>query len=142
MIKKYLQSKSTEPLFLIGPNGSGKTYNLKKYQDLTEGNSIYISEDGNLDVKMIRNDAVTKLENKEYLIYPPSRYNGVTIERQEVIVSKIDSRLLELIKYCKKELDFYNSIKSKSRGQEKAFNIFNIIYKTYMNPIKYIFFNG
>ena len=141
MIKKYLQSKSTEPLFLIGPNGSGKTYNLKKYQDLTEGNSIYISEDGNLDVKMIRNDAVTKLENKEYLIYPPSRYYGVAIERQEVIVSKIDSRLLELIKYCKKELDFYNSIKSKSRGQEKAFNIFNIIYKTYMNPIKYIFFD-
>lgn len=141
MIKKYLKSKSTEPLFIIGPNGSGKTYNLKKYQDITEGNSIYISEDGNLDVKMPRNEAIPRLENGEYLIYPQNKYYGERIERKDVIVSKIDYRLLELINYCKKELDFYNSIKCKSRGQEKAFNIFNIIYKSYMNPIKYIFFD-
>lgn len=141
MIKKYLNSKSTEPLFLIGPNGSGKTYNLKMYQDITEGKSIYISEDGNLDVKMLRSDAIPNLENNEYLIYPKSKYYGETKDREEVKTHKIDPKLLDLIHFCKKEMDFYRSIKHKSKGQEKAFNIFNIIYKSYMNPIKYIFFD-
>lgn len=139
MIKKYLESQSLEPLFLIGPNGSGKTYNLKLYQDITEGKSIYISEDGNLDVKMLRSEAFPKLDNTEYLIYPKNKYYGETKDRKEVKVHKIDDRLVQLITYCKNEIDFYNSIKLKSRGQEKAFNILNIIYKSYMNPIKYIF---
>ena len=97
MIKKYLNSKSTEPLFLIGPNGSGKTYNLKRYQDITEGKSIYISEDGNLDVKMLRSDAIPNLENNEYLIYPKSKYYGETKDREEVKTHKIDPKLLDLI---------------------------------------------
>lgn len=141
MIKSYLKSKSINPLFLIGPNGSGKTYSLKKYQDITEGKSIYISEDGYLDVKMLRSEAIPNLETHEYIIYPKSKYYGETKEREEAKTHTIDSKLLDLISFCKKEIEFYKSIKHKSKGQEKAFNIFNIIYKSYMNPIKFIFFD-
>ncbi len=141
MINKYLKKKSCDPIFLIGPNGSGKTYTLKEYQDLTEGNSLYISEEGTLDVKMFRSDAVPNLESSEYLLYPKSKYYGETHEREEIKIVKMDERLIDLLTYCKHEIDFYNSIKSKSKGQEKVCNIFNIIYKTFMNPVNIIFFD-
>lgn len=141
MINKYLKSKNYDPIFLIGPNGSGKTYILKEYQDITEGNSIYISEEGTLDVKMPRSDAIPKLDSMEYLLYPKSKYYGETKQREEIRIIKIDERLTELLSYCKKEIDFYNSIKNKSKGQEKIFNIFDLIIKTFMNPINIIFFD-
>lgn len=142
MISKYLNKKNFyDPLFLIGSNGSGKTYTLKEYQDITEGRSIYISEEGTLDVKMFRSKAVPKLDTSEYLLYPKSKYYGEIKEREEIRIIKIDKRLIELLSYCEKEMDFYNSVKNKSKGQEKVFNIFNIIFNTFMNPIKTIFFD-
>ncbi len=142
MINRYLNKNSCyDPLFLIGSNGSGKTYTLKEYQDITEGKSIYISEEGTLDVKMFRSNAIPKLDTHEYLLYPKSKYYGETKEREEIKIVKIDKRLIELLSYCKKEIDFYNSVKNKSKGQEKVFNIFNIVFNTFMNPIKIIFFD-
>ena len=142
MINRYLKKDNYyEPLFLIGSNGSGKTYTLKEYQDITEGKSIYISEEGTLDVKMFRSNAVPKLDTTEYLLYPKSKYYGETKEREEIKIVKISQRLIELLVYCKKEIDFYNSVKNKSKGQEKVFNIFNIIFNTFMNPINIIFFD-
>lgn len=142
MINRYLNKKNCyDPLFLIGSNGSGKTYTLKVYQDITEGKSIYISEEGTLDVKMFRSNAIPKLDTAEYLLYPKSRYYGETKEREEIKIVKIDKGLMELLFYCKKEIEFYNSVKNKSKGQEKVFNIFNIVFNTFMNPIKIIFFD-
>ncbi|MGN1322804.1 MAG: TOPRIM nucleotidyl transferase/hydrolase domain-containing protein [Bacilli bacterium] len=142
MINRYLNNKKcSDALFLIGTNGSGKTYTLKEYQDISEGKSIYISEEGTLDVKMFRSNAIPKLDTYEYLLYPKSKYYGETNEREEIKIVKIDKNLIELLSYCKKEIDFYNSVKNKSKGQEKVSNIFNIIFNTFMNPIKIIFFD-
>lgn len=90
MINKYINNNCYDPLFLIGSNGSGKTYTLKEYQDITEGKSIYISEEGTLDVKMFRSNAIPKLETHEYLLYPKSKYYGETKEREEIKVVFFD----------------------------------------------------
>ena len=101
MINRYLNKNSCyDPLFLIGSNGSGKTYTLKEYQDITEGKSIYISEEGTLDVKMFRSNAIPKLDTHEYLLYPKSKYFGETKEREDIKFFIIDKRLLELLSYC------------------------------------------
>ena len=52
MIKKYLSVKDYSVRFLIGPNGAGKTYSIKNSLKDHEKNSLFISEDGNLEIKM------------------------------------------------------------------------------------------
>lgn len=139
MIKKYIESKKYKSKFLIGPNGSGKSFTLRKLLSDYEGKSIYISEEGNLDIKMKRRNAIPDLENKCYIFHPQKNYYGVVEERDKIQSFKIEERLIPLIEYCSTELNYYNKIKNKSKGQEKVANIFNILYKCFLNPIKVIF---
>ena len=109
MINKYLNNNCYDPLFLIGSNGSGKTYTLKEYQDIMEGKSIYISEEGTLDVKMFRSNAIPKLETHEYLLYPKSKYYGETkatklrfqMELQDVLLSEEFCKVDKVVKNYK-----------------------------------------
>lgn len=139
MIKKYMDSKKYKAKFLIGPNGSGKTFTLRKLLSDYEGKSIYISEEGNLDIRMKRINVIPDLEGKYYLFNPQSNYYGEVEGRKKIQTVKIDEKLIPLIEYCSDELNYYNKIKNKSKGQEKVANIFNIIYKCFLNPIKVIF---
>lgn len=138
MINKYLIQKSCKARFLIGSNGSGKTYVMRKMLSEHEGESLFISEEGNLDIKMIRKSVVPELENKKYIIYPDPRSYGTERDDGYKKVS-IPERLLPLIEYCYEQIEHYKSIRYRSKGQEKIYNIFNIIYKTLLNPIKIIF---
>ena len=137
MIKKYLKQKNCKARFLIGPNGSGKTYVMRKILLEHEGESILISEEGNLDIKMVRKSAVPDLDSKKYIIYPDPRTYGTERDDGYKKVS-IPERLIPLIKYCYEQIEYYKSIRYRSKGQEKIYNMLNIIYKTVLNPIKLI----
>lgn len=138
MINKYLKQKRCKVRFLIGPNGSGKTYIMRNILAEHEGESLYISEEGNLDIKMVRKNVIPDLENKKYILYPDNKNYGTERDNDYITIA-IDQRLIPLVEYCNEQLEYYKSIRYKSKGQEKIFNIFNIMYKTLLNPIKIIF---
>lgn len=140
MIDKYLKQKKCKVRFLIGPNSSGKTYVMKKHLSNHEGESLYISEEGNLDIKMNRTKVVVDLKNDSYILYPNAKNYGKSRsdDYQQIAISE---RLKPLLNYCFEQILYYDTIRFKSKGQEKIYNIFNILYKTLLNPIRIIFFD-
>lgn len=138
MINKYIKQKRCKARFLIGPNGSGKTFIMRSMLSVHEGESLYISEEGNLDIKMIRKVVIPDIENKKYVVYPDNNNYGRERNNDYIKIS-ISPRLIPLIEYCNEQINYYKSIRYRSKGQEKIFNIFNILFKSLLNPIKIIF---
>lgn len=139
MIKKYLSGKDYSVRFLIGPNGSGKTYSMKNSLKDHEKNSLFISEDGNLEIKMKRNKVITDLKSGVYILVDEKAYG--TRGKEKTITIKIDQRVIPLIKYCEKQIKSFENMKMKSKGQEKMYNIFNELYRYVLNSIDIIYFD-
>ena len=104
---------------------------------------------------LIKNEEVTKMheiinkivQQNQSLFGTNPKIDKINIGFTNTIYNIND---LYIVKICtdvdnekefKKEIDFYNSVKNKSKGQEKVFNIFNIVFNTFMNPIKIVFFD-
>lgn len=139
MIKKYLSGKDYNVRFLIGPNGAGKTYSMKKSLKDHEKNSLFISENGNLEIKMKRNKVITDLKSCVYILVDEKAYG--TREKEKTTTIKIDQRVIPLIKYCEKQIKSFENMKMKSKGQEKIYNIFNELYRYVLNSIDIIYFD-
>lgn len=139
MIKKYLSVKDYSVRFLIGPNGAGKTYSMKNSLKDHEKNSLFISEDGNLEIKMKRNKVITDLKSGVYILVDEKAYG--TRGKEKTTTIKIDQRVIPLIKYCEKQIKSFEDMKMKSKGQEKMYNIFNELYRYVLNSIDIIYFD-
>lgn len=139
MIKKYLSGKDYSVRFLIGSNGSGKTYSMKNSLKDHEKNSLFISEDGNLEIKMKRNKVITDLKSGVYILVDEKAYG--TRGKEKTTTIKIDQRVIPLIKYCEKQIKSFENMKMKSKGQEKMYNIFNELYRYVLNSIDIIYFD-
>lgn len=139
MIKKYLSGKDYSVRFLIGPNGAGKTYSMKNSLKDHEKNSLFISEDGNLEIKMKRNKVKTDLKGGVYILVDEKAYG--TRGKEKTTTIKIDQRVIPLIKYCENQIKSFEDMKMKSKGQEKMYNIFNELYRYVLNSIDIIYFD-
>lgn len=139
MIKKYLSRRDYSVRFLIGPNGAGKTYSMKNSLKDHEKSSLFISEDGNLEIKMKRNKVITDLRNGVYILVDEKAYG--TREKEKTTIIKIDQRVIPLINYCEKQIRNFENLKMKSKGQEKMYNIFNEFYRYILNSIDIIYFD-
>lgn len=130
-----------KPKFLIGNNGSGKTYQLNKIYESNPTKNLIISEEGELRTQVVKNKVIVDIKKKSYII-PSSDLNRGTGYRDVVDkLEEIDDRVLGIIKFCSDELEKLNNIISKSKGQEKIKKLMDILYSTLLNPIEMIMFD-
>lgn len=124
--------------FLVGMNGSGKTYALNEALKEHKNDAFLITEDGNPIIPKDTN-RVTIDYSKMVYIYSDERSRGKThnVLEEEIVEARIQNVLL----YCndiKGKLDLF---KNKSKGQEKLYNMMNIFTDYNLNHIKIIYFD-
>lgn len=142
MIQQCIERKNdNQPIFLIGSNGVGKTYNLLQIHQMNATKNIYISEDGELDSRTFKNKVKIDLGNRVYIFESDERQRG---KKEVTNVSKsvnINSNLIELLEFCSTELNNVKKIKKKSKGQAKILNILEIMTSIFLNSVSIILFD-
>ncbi|GAB3059185.1 hypothetical protein ACFOU0_04745 [Salinicoccus sesuvii] len=125
-------------LFLVGPNGSGKTHALKQSMENVDEKCILITEDGNpLFVKKI-NKVIIDYEKALYS-YTEEEQRGRgdrLLEEDEISVNS-----LNIIDFCYKKFKKLNQVINKSMGQEKLNNLLKILLSYNLNNIKLFYFD-
>lgn len=142
MLEQYISKENNyETLFLIGSNGTGKTYNLLNIYEKDTTKNIYVSEDGEIHNRTHKNKVKLELDKKLYIFESDEKQRG---NRQVDNTSKqvnINPKLLDLLNFCCKELNNIRKIKKKSRGQTKILNILEIITSIFLNSVSVILFD-
>lgn len=119
---------------LIGRNGEGKTYRLKKILREKPNSSIYVSEEGIVEILYYKNKINLNLDDNIYVyIDEKNRSNRVDPEIQSINIGA-----LKVIKFCKNIEKELNQIKDKSHGQRKLLNMMRIFLNYNLNSIKFI----
>ena len=142
MIEQYIVKDNIyETFFLIGSNGSGKTYNLLKIYERDTTRNIYISEEGEIHNKTRKNKVKLDLENKVYIFESDEKQRGRREANNISKATSVNTKLIKLLTFCKKELNTLNKIKKKSKGQAKILNILEIMTSIFLNSVSSILFD-
>lgn len=124
--------------FLVGMNGSGKTYALNEALKEQEQRSFLITEDGMPIIPKHMNKVSVNFQNMSYnYLDEGSRGQSGRETEQE----NISDRVLKVISFCddiKRKLDLF---KKKSKGQEKLFNMMSIFTSYNLNNVSIIYFD-
>jgi ABC-type multidrug transport system ATPase subunit/5S rRNA maturation endonuclease (ribonuclease M5) len=134
----YINNFARKIQFLVGANGSGKTYSLHQALKEVENSGILITEDGNPIIPRHLNRVNVDLIKMTY-IYKSETSRG-KIDR-DVEQEPISERVRPIVTFCnelKKKLDIF---KKKSKGQEKLYNIISILSSYNLNNIRIIYFD-
>ena len=134
----YINNFTRKIQFLVGANGSGKTYALHQALKEMENSGILITEDGNPIIPRHLNRVNVDLIKMIYL-YKSETSRG-KIDR-DVEQEPISERVKPIVTFCikiKKKLDKF---KKKSKGQEKLYNIVSILSNYNLNNIRIIYFD-
>lgn len=129
----------SKPLkFLVGMNGSGKTYALNQALREQEHQAFLITEDGMPLIPRHMNPISIDWGGMTYsYLDEGSRGELGRVTEEEDILENIHP----VINYCNeimRKLDFFNT---KSKGQEKLYNMMSIFNSYNLNSIKVIYFD-
>lgn len=143
MLEEYLkQTNNYSPFFLIGSNGVGKTYKLMNIHLIDTTKNMYISEEGELLNTTPKNRVKIDLINSKYIFESDETKRGNRDVKDNISrLVDIDSKFIELLDFCSKELLNISKIRKKSKGQEKLVNILEILTSIFLNPISVILFD-
>lgn len=133
-----LNHKIQKLLFLVGVNGSGKTYALNEALNEQWNKGLLISEDGLLIVPRQKNRVSVDSETMHYY-YINEKERGPNSKPAEW--EKISPNAISIISYCNAIKRKLRQFKKKSRGQEKLANIVDILTSCNLNNIEFIYFD-
>ncbi|MCM3079731.1 TOPRIM nucleotidyl transferase/hydrolase domain-containing protein [Brevibacillus invocatus] len=134
----YINDYSKQLRFLIGMNGSGKTYALNKALKEQEQHAILVTEDGMPIIPRHLNQVSVNLEKMSYS-YTNEASRGQSGRATEE--ESISDRVQKIILYCNDIKRKLNLFKKKSKGQEKLFNMMEIFTNYNLNHIRAIYFD-
>jgi energy-coupling factor transporter ATP-binding protein EcfA2 len=142
MLQQYLKNNNDFTCkFLLGRNGSGKTYRLNEIYKNDPNKVLLITEEGELKTEVAKNKVRVELEKKRYIISTGERIPGSRSTDDSHKIEPIDDRILPLLYFCNAELQKLEEIKFKSKGQEKIRNMLNVLYSTCLNSITIVLFD-
>lgn len=129
----------SKPLkFLVGVNGSGKTYALNKALKEQEQWAILIAEDGMPIIPRHLNKVTINFDNMSYsYLDEGSRGQSRKVVEEENVSEKVSN----IIFFCKDIMKKLSLFKKKSKGQEKLYNMMEIFTNYNLNNIKIIYFD-
>jgi ABC-type ATPase involved in cell division len=129
----------TKPLqFLVGMNGSGKTYALNKALKEQEQWAFLIAEDG---MPIIPRHLNKIFINFESMLYSYLDEDSRGQSRNATEEENISERVRSVILFCSDIMRKLNLFKVKSKGQEKLYNMVEIFTNYNLNNIKIIYFD-
>lgn len=134
----YVNDRSKSLLFLVGANGSGKTYALNAALNEHRDNGLLITEDGVLVVPRQKNRVSIEYETM-YYYYKDEKARGQIREPKEK--ETITEKAKNVIGYCDSIKKKIQQFKTKSKGQEKVANIMDIFTRCNLNNIEFVFFD-
>jgi ABC-type ATPase involved in cell division/5S rRNA maturation endonuclease (ribonuclease M5) len=125
-------------IFLVGMNGSGKTYSLNEALKEQEQRAFLITEDGMPIIPKHMNKVSVDFQNMSYnYLDEGSRGQSDRETEQE----SISGRVLKVISFCDDIMRKLNLFKKKSKGQEKLFNMMSIFTSYNLNNVRIIYFD-
>jgi ATPase subunit of ABC transporter with duplicated ATPase domains len=129
----------SKPLrFLVGANGSGKTYALNKELKEQEQWAILIAEDGMPIIPRHFSKISVNFENMTYsYLNEGLRGQGRNAMEEE----NVDVKVRNVIFFCNDIIRKLSQFKKKSKGQEKLYNMMEIFTSYNLNNIKIIYFD-
>ncbi|GEM_PF-2111234 len=129
----------SKPLkFLVGANGSGKTYALNEGLKEQERWAILIAEDGMPIIPRHLNKVTINFDNMSYS-YLDEGSRGQS--RKVVEEENISENVHDIIFFCKDIMKKLSLFKKQSKGQEKLYNMMEIFTSYNLNNIKIIYFD-
>ncbi|KOP30889.1 hypothetical protein ADM98_05455 [Exiguobacterium sp. BMC-KP] len=123
--------------FLVGSNGSGKTFALKQFFE-ENSHSVFINEEGHPSFKITKPSVRIDFESKIYSFQDESRRGEQSVEPQQ---EEINADFLPLLQEILKLKSKLSLITLKSKGQEKFSNLLNIFTEYNFNNVKCICFD-
>ncbi|MCR8633211.1 TOPRIM nucleotidyl transferase/hydrolase domain-containing protein [Paenibacillus radicis (ex Xue et al. 2023)] len=124
--------------FLVGMNGSGKTYALNEALKEQDQGAFLITEDGMPIIPKHMNKVSVNFQNMLYnYLDEGSRGQSGRETEQE----KISDRVLKVISFCDDIMRKLNLFKKKSKGQEKLNNMMSIFTSYNLNNVRIIYFD-
>ncbi|ATO49870.1 TOPRIM nucleotidyl transferase/hydrolase domain-containing protein [Brevibacillus laterosporus] len=134
----YINDNTKSLRFLIGMNGSGKTYALNKALKVHEQHAILVTEDGMPIIPRHMNQVSVNIEKMSYS-YTDEASRGQSGRATEE--ESISDRVQKVVLYCNDIKRKLNLFKKKSKGQEKLFNMMAIFTNYNLNHIKAVYFD-
>ncbi|WP_409290634.1 TOPRIM nucleotidyl transferase/hydrolase domain-containing protein [Peribacillus sp. SCS-37] len=129
----------TNPLkFLVGINGSGKTYALNQALKEQEHQSFLITEDGMPIIPRHMNKIAINFESMTYTYLDEGSRGELDRVTEE---ESISDRVHKVINYCREIMGKLDLFKKKSKGQEKLYNMMSIFNNYNLNTIRIIYFD-
>jgi ABC-type ATPase involved in cell division len=129
----------SKPLkFLVGMNGSGKTYALNKALKEQEHQAFLITEDGMPIIPRQMNKISINFENMSYRYLDEGSRGKLDRVTEE---ESISIRVHKVTNYCRETMGKLDLFKVKSKGQEKLYNMMSIFNSYNLNTIRIIYFD-
>jgi predicted ATPase len=124
--------------FLVGMNGSGKTYALKEALEEHEQRAFLITEDGMPIIPRHMNQVSVDLNRMSYNYQDESSRGELGRDTEEESISE---RANKVISFCNEILRKLNIFLTKSKGQEKLFTMMSIFTNYNLNHVRVIYFD-
>ncbi|RKL65809.1 hypothetical protein CR203_18275 [Salipaludibacillus neizhouensis] len=132
-----LESKALPLYFLVGKNGCGKSYVLREFLR-NNSYTVLIDEEGLPNFSTSKKSVKIDYAEWDY-IFQNEENRGLSEELFEL--EKIQPNIINAVNYAndvKKKLSIF---KTKSRGQEKLYNLMSIFTDYSFNNVEYICFD-
>ncbi len=134
----YINDFTTPIKFLVGMNGSGKSYALNEALKEQERWAVLITEDGMPIIPRHMNQVSINLDSMSYNYLDEGSRGQLGRGTEE---ENISERALRVILFCNEITRKLNLFKTKSKGQEKLYNMMSIFTSYNLNNVRVIYFD-
>ncbi|MFD1178539.1 TOPRIM nucleotidyl transferase/hydrolase domain-containing protein [Paenibacillus puldeungensis] len=124
--------------FLVGMNGSGKSYALNEALKEQEQWAFLITEDGMPIIPRHMNQVSINLDSMSYNYLDEGSRGQLGRETEEEDISEKAQRV---ISFCNEIIRKLNLFITKSKGQEKLYNMMSIFTSYNLNHVRVIYFD-
>ncbi len=124
--------------FLVGMNGSGKSYALNEALKEQEQWAFLITEDGMPIIPRHMNQVSIDLDSMSYNYLDESSRGQLGRETEEEDIAEKAQRV---ISFCNETIRRLNLFITKSKGQEKLYNMMSIFTSYNLNHVRVIYFD-
>lgn len=124
--------------FLVGMNGSGKSYALNEALKEQEQWAFLITEDGMPIIPRHMNQVSIDLDSMSYNYLDEGSRGQLGRETEE---ENISEKALRVISFCNEIIRKLNLFITKSKGQEKLYNMMSIFTSYNLNHVRVIYFD-